>query len=340
MYIMRPRQPPPPGRAEPRSAAGSFPSNPLIHALPGTDERSPNRTPMPFRGGSSLTILYSMNMPKAQRLLIVDDDSSMIELVRAMLADSQWEVDSAEDGEEALARVDAGVYDIVLTDILMPGMDGLTLLSRLRDRHPGIRVVVMTIKNTPDHILGSLRRDATGFVSKPFTRDALIASLHEALDRPSDAGDIQVISDRPEWISLQIHCKLATADRLTQFVRELPSDLSTNDREEIAVAFRELLMNAIEHGGHLDPRKTVDLSYIRTARTIVYYIRDPGEGFSPDKLEHAAAANTPDQPFHHVEVRQQMGIRPGGFGMLMARNFADELIYSAKGNEVILIKYL
>ena len=61
-------------------------------------------------------------------------------------------------------------------------------------------------------------------------------------------------------------------------------------REQIATAFRELLMNAVEHGGHLDPEKTVDLSYIRTARSIVYYIRDPGAGFSMDTLAPAAIA--------------------------------------------------
>jgi CheY-like chemotaxis protein len=279
-------------------------------------------------------------MPNAQRVLVVDDDSSMLELVRAMLAGKEWDVDAVQDGEEALARVETHSYDIVLTDILMPGMDGLTLLSRIRKGHPRTRVVVMTIRNTPDHILGSLRRDADGYVSKPFTRDALIMALRDAVSRSVDPDDIRVLSDRPEWISLQIRCKVATADRLTQFVRELPSDLDPHEREGIATAFRELLMNAIEHGGHLDPEKTVDLSYIRTARTIVYYIRDPGEGFLPDKLQHAAVANTLDQPFRHVELRQQLGLRPGGFGMLMAKNFADELIYSAKGNEVILIKYL
>jgi CheY-like chemotaxis protein/anti-sigma regulatory factor (Ser/Thr protein kinase) len=279
-------------------------------------------------------------MTKAHKLLVVDDDSSMLELVRAMLAETGWEVHSAADGDEALSRAEEVAYDVVLTDILMPGLDGLALLGRLKSRHPGARVVVMTVKNTPDHVIGSLRRDAAGYVSKPFTRDGLINALSDALLRPLDANDIEVISDRPEWTSLRIRCKLATADRLTQFVRELPSDLKADEREGIATAFRELLMNAIEHGGHLDPEKTVDLSYIRTARTIVYYIRDPGEGFSPEKLQHAAAANTPDQPFRHVELRQQMGIRPGGFGMLMARNFADELIYSAKGNEVILIKYV
>jgi len=251
-----------------------------------------------------------------------------------------WESDSASSGEAALDRLEAHSYDVLLTDILMPGMDGLALLAQLRSRHPDIPVVMMTVKNTPDHILGSLRRAASAYISKPFSRDSLLSTLQSALCTSITDDDIKILSDKPHWISLQIRCALATADRLTQFVRELPSDLEPDQREQIATAFRELLMNAVEHGGHLDPAKTVDLSYIRTARTIVYYIRDPGEGFSMDALAHAAVANTAEEPFRHVALRQEMGIRPGGFGLLMTKSFADEVIYSAKGNEVILIKYL
>jgi DNA-binding NarL/FixJ family response regulator len=257
-----------------------------------------------------------------------------------MLVGAAWESDSASNGEEALARLDAHTYDMLLVDILMPGMDGLALLGLLHNRHPQIPVVIMTVKNTPDHVLGSLRRHAAAYLSKPFSRDAFLATLHNSLSSEAPGDDIKILSDKPNWISLQLRCRIATADRLTQFVRELPSDLEPDQREQIANAFRELLMNAVEHGGHLDPEKTVDLSYIRTARSIVYYIRDPGEGFSMDTLAHAAVANTPEDPFRHMELRRQMGIRPGGFGLLMTKNFADELIYSAKGNEVILIKYL
>jgi anti-sigma regulatory factor (Ser/Thr protein kinase) len=199
---------------------------------------------------------------------------------------------------------------------------------------------MMTVKNTPDHVVGSLRSEAAAYISKPFSRDTLLGTLQTALSTSIGNGDIKILSANPNWISLQIRCSLATADRLTQFMRELPSDLDPDQREHVATAFRELLMNAVEHGGHLDPQKTIDLSYIRTARSIVYYIRDPGEGFSMDTLAHAAVANTDEEPFRHVELRRQMGIRPGGFGLLMTKSFADELIYSAKGNEVILIKYL
>jgi CheY-like chemotaxis protein/anti-sigma regulatory factor (Ser/Thr protein kinase) len=280
-------------------------------------------------------------MPAPVRtLLVVDDDPSIHELVGAMLAGKGWEQDHAANGDEALACLEIRSYDLVLSDILMPGMDGLTLLGHMRTRYPDAHIVVMTVKNTSNHILESLRHDANAYIAKPFDRDTLIVTLQNALATTVDQDDIKVLSDKPNWISLEIRCKLSTAERLTQFLRELPSDLKPDEREQIAIAFRELLMNAIEHGGRLDPEKIVNLSYIRTARCIVYYIRDPGEGFSMDNLAHAAVANTPDDPFHHVELREQTGTRPGGFGLLLTQSFADELIYSAKGNEVILIKYL
>jgi DNA-binding response OmpR family regulator len=286
-----------------------------------------------------------MPAPQPHRLLIVDDDPAIHELLQAMLVGAGWEADSAWNGEEALLRIQACIeanspYDVLLADILMPGIDGLALLGQVRSRHPGMPVVIMTVKNTPEHILGSLRREAAAYIGKPFSREALLASIHNALSDSVSDHDIQILSDKPNWISLKIRCRIATADRLTQFVRELPGDLEPDVREQVASAFRELLMNAVEHGGHLDPEKTVDLSYIRTARSIVYYIRDPGEGFSMEKLAHAAIANSAEEPFGHLALRQQMGIRPGGFGLLMTKSFADELIYSAKGNEVILIKYL
>jgi CheY-like chemotaxis protein/anti-sigma regulatory factor (Ser/Thr protein kinase) len=280
-----------------------------------------------------------MPAPQLHRLLIVDDDPSIHELVHAMLAGTDWEGDSASNGEEVLARLQTQSYGLLLADILMPGMDGLALLAQLRIHYPDIPVVMMTVKNTSEHILGSLRREAAAYVSKPFSRDTLLETLRAALLMSVTDDDIKILSDKPDWITLEIRCRIATADRLTQFVRELPSDLEPDQREHIAAAFRELLMNAVEHGGHLDPEKTVSLSYIRTARTIVYYIRDPGEGFSMDGLAHAAVS-TPEEPFRHVELRGQMGLRPGGFGLLMTKNFADELIYSGKGNEVLLIKYL
>lgn len=119
-----------------------------------------------------------------------------------------WEADSASNGEEALTQLEGPrenrSYDVVLADILMPGMDGLTLLGRLRVRYPDIPVVIMTVKNTPEHVLGSLRREAAAYIGKPFSRDALLTTLQNALSVSVTGDDIKILSDKPNWISLQI----------------------------------------------------------------------------------------------------------------------------------------
>jgi anti-sigma regulatory factor (Ser/Thr protein kinase) len=70
------------------------------------------------------------------------------------------------------------------------------------------------------------------------------------------------------------------------------------------------------------------------------HISDPGKGFSLDFLPHAAISNPDDSPVKHVEVRAEQGHRPGGFGILMARNLTDELLYNERGNAVLFVKYL
>lgn len=152
--------------------------------------------------------------------------------------------------------------------------------------------------------------------------------------------DIEVLSAGAHWISLRLRSKPETADRLMAFVREMEMDFPPEERENIAAAFRELLMNAIEHGGESDPQKRVQVTCVRTTRAIIYLIQDPGQGFSFEDIAHAAIANPPDEPARHLEVRAERGVRPGGFGILLTRNLVDELIYNEKGNEVLFIKYL
>jgi CheY-like chemotaxis protein len=270
-------------------------------------------------------------------LLIVDDTPSMHALVKAMLKGTPWNPESVNSGEEALARLKDRSYDVILTDIVMPQMDGLSLLGRIAEIHPDASVLVMTSESRPDRIVGSIRGNAFGYLSKPFTKDQLTDALGDAREARMEPDDIEVISDKPNWIAVRARCKLEVAGRLVRFFRELPLDLDPGERDDAAMAFRELLTNAIEHGGKLDPAQKVELHFIRTKTNIIYYVRDPGEGFSFDKLAHAAISH-PGDLTEHIKVREDLGIRPGGFGLLILNQFADELIYNSKGNEVILIK--
>ena len=99
-------------------------------------------------------------------------------------------------------------------------------------------------------------------------------------------------------------------------------------------------MNAMEHGAAFNPEQVVEVTSIRTARSIVFYLRDPGAGFRRESLSHAAIANPVDDPTNHILQREQEGMRPGGYGLLVAAGTVDELIYNEIGNEVVLIKYL
>ena len=98
----------------------------------------------------------------------------------------------------------------------------------------------------------------------------------------------------PEWVELVAPCVLEMADRIQSFVMQLETDLPEPVRESVAQAFREMLTNAIEWGGKLDPQRKVRISCVRAKRLLLYRIADPGEGFDIDKLRHAAISN-PDR---------------------------------------------
>jgi len=150
---------------------------------------------------------------------------------------------------------------------------------------------------------------------------------------------IEVLAATPEWVSLAVRCDMKTADRLLQFLREI-TDLSEEERRGVGFAFREMLFNAIEHGGHFDPNEYVEISYVRTRHAVVCRIKDPGEGFSLEEIKHAAVANPPGDPLQHFAHREAQGLRPGGFGVMIAKQLVDDLVYNEKGNEVLLIKHL
>jgi CheY-like chemotaxis protein len=277
-----------------------------------------------------------MSLPAT--LLVVHPDASVHALAREALDPAEWHIDSAHNSAEAVACLEARPYDLILAAV-PEADDEIPLLSRMHRLRPEAKIVLSSAANGPKQMIEALRAGATCCMREPFSRHALRESLATVFNWEVNPDDIEILSDRPEWIALRIRSKIETAERLTHFFRLMLGDLKPVDRDAIVTGMRELLINAIEHGSHLDPENRVHVTYIRTQRSVVCYIRDPGEGFSLENIPHAAISN-PDSPLEHVDRREQMGSRPGGFGILMAQKFADELVYSAKGNEVLMIRYL
>ena len=274
------------------------------------------------------------------RILVVDDDRSVHDLLTPVFQSRDWKVESAYNGLDALWKVQSEAFDLVVTGIHQPGINGIDLLRRIRMLRPHTKVLVITAEDAKGDVIRAIQNEAFAYFSKPLSPGNVADMISQALTTPSWGDDIQVLSGSPTWIALRVRCKLDTADRLVQFLREMKMDLAVEKREDIAAALRELLMNAIEHGGQSNPQKFIQVSYMRTSRAIVYFIQDPGQGFSLAAVEHAAIANPPGEPTRHVEIRAGQGVRPGGFGILLTRNLVDELVYNERGNEVLFIKYL
>lgn len=264
----------------------------------------------------------------------------MQELLNGFPPGREWDIEAVQSPEDALKRIQAKPYGLVVTSPTSPSELDLALLSRMRRVRPHLKLILLTEKNTPDAVVSSIRAHAFSFFSGPFDSSAVSDMIERGLREPAWDDGIELLSAKPDWISLRLRCRMITAERLLHFMRELRSDLPEKEREDIGMAFREMLLNAIEHGGGFDPEERVDVSRIRTSQTIVYLIRDPGEGFSTTSLPQAAISNSPDEPFAHAAYRDKHGIRPGGFGILLSKGLVDELLYNEKGNEVVLIKRL
>lgn len=271
------------------------------------------------------------------RILVVDDDRTTRLLIQRTLEAAGFAITVATDGMEALKLLKTRRFDLMLLDVWMPRMSGLDLLERLRNRKARPRVVVMTSDDTPDTLLKAVRQHAFKYLHKPVEAATLLETVGQALKTPA-VPPIEVVSARPDWVELVVPCTREAAGRIEGVMAHLDSDLAPELRDSMAHAFRELLLNAVEWGGKLDPERTVRISYLRARRMILYRIADPGPGFNIDQLPHAAVGQT--DPIAHMDVREAKGIRPGGFGLLTVRAAVDELLYNEKHNEVVFVKYL
>jgi DNA-binding NarL/FixJ family response regulator len=271
--------------------------------------------------------------------LLVDSDPAVHEVLTGLLKRDDRTIQATFDGKDALERLRRAPFDVVVAGQGRNGHDGLKLVRRVQAIRPEARVIV-TGDQSPERVMAAIRENAFSYIHKPWEGHVITDVVQQALDSHSKRDDIRIISARPDWVTLDVRCKLETAERTTHFLREILADMPPHSTEDILAAFRELLMNAIEHGGKSNPKKRTRVSLIRTTRSLIVHIHDPGPGFSLDLLPHAAISNPEDSPIRHVEIRAEEGRRPGGFGILMTRNLVDELLYNQRGNAVLFVKYL
>jgi len=280
-----------------------------------------------------------MTLYPVRDALVVDANQDFTNLLTEVLKPGVWAIRYVGTNQEALLAAKDKAFELVITSKRTSGREDIELLRKIRAARPHTRLIILTDVSTPDEVLTAMREHAFSFFSKPSSLERLGEMIQVATAAPCWDDGIEIRSATPEWILLDVRCQLRTADRLLQFVKEL-ANLPEKEREEVGMAFREILLNAMEHGGKFDPQSYVQVEYVRARRMISCRISDPGPGFTLDEIPHAAIANPPDEPIRHAQIREEAGLRPGGLGILLAQHLLDQVIYGQKGNDVLLIKYL
>src|SRR3989442_11564759 len=137
-------------------------------------------------------------MSEAGNILLVDDEPGMLRYIRTLLEVDDYKVTTATTGEEALKTVEKGLQpDLVLLDVLMPGIDGLETLEQLRKIRPGVKVVMLSCVSDTRKVVQAMKLGAQDYLTKPFQKAELDSVIDLCLGQGKQAftGEVEELSD-------------------------------------------------------------------------------------------------------------------------------------------------
>jgi anti-sigma regulatory factor (Ser/Thr protein kinase) len=274
------------------------------------------------------------------RVLIIGSHSHISREIGGVISAAGLPLEYSAGNVDALQRLRMRSFGVVITSPDSAVDEDLALLEEMRVIRPGVKCIVLAHSSTPDAVIAAMRARVFACFTPPISCYDVANIASRAASDSQWRDDIQILSARPGWVSVRVHCRLITAERLMTFANELNAQLPEDTRQEIMQALREILLNAMEHGAAFNAEQVVEVTAVHTGRALVFYVRDPGAGFRRESLSHTAIANSAHDPAAHIAKREEEGMRPGGYGLLLAAGTVDELIYSEIGNEVLLIKYV
>lgn len=291
-------------------------------------------------------------------ILIVDDSRVERLLIEGLLrSHPDYRVDLAEDGKQALQKVALKQPDLVVTDLVMPEMNGLELVHEMRLNHPSIPVILMTAYGDESIAIEALEAGAASYVPKSQRAERLLKTVNRVLERSAADRCRQQLGQS----MLEYHCRFALDNNpqlirtLVDQIQELMASLRFTDRVErirIGEALEEAMLNAMYHGNleidadelaplraELDDRllsrlieercrdpliqerKTIVVVHI-TAEEARFVIRDQGRGFS--RMFHPTSADRFERGRHR--------------GLTLIESLMDDVRYNAAGNELTMRK--
>jgi anti-sigma regulatory factor (Ser/Thr protein kinase) len=274
------------------------------------------------------------------RVLVVRPDARLEAEITGGLARKAHDIEFCDDELDVLQRLSALPADLIVTAAATSIADDLALLERARPLAPHARMISLASTISHVELVAAMSSHIFAVFASPLDYGEIVAMSQAALAERGWHDGIEVVSALPQWMTLRVACQLLTAERVIRYVTEHEATMPEHERDLLMAAFREILVNAMEHGGGFNPAKYIEVTVARTQRAVVFHFRDPGAGFDRSGLSHAAASPTPEAVMSSAIKRAELGMRPGGFGMLIVRQIVDEVVYNERGNEVLLIKHL
>jgi DNA-binding response OmpR family regulator len=260
-----------------------------------------------------------------KRILIVDDDPDLCDMLSKYLQVHGYDTDSAHSGEQALKKTPRKDYDLIVLDIMMPGIDGYEVCHRLkmRRRFNHIPILMLSAKDTEQDKIVGLQTGADAYIFKPFEAPALLQAIEETMERVNRKRSELGIQHE---ISFRFLSRFSYLEKVNELVSQLftRTPLSADEIWELKLALHEIGINAIEHGNKMNPEKAVSVRCAFFEDKIEFLIEDEGEGFSPDAV--------PDP------TRDDALQRERGRGIYLVTQVVDRIEYVDKGSRVRLTK--
>ena len=267
--------------------------------------------------------------------LIVEDHPDQAQMVASLLRFRNFEPVVAGDGETGLKLARELAPDVIILDLMLPDISGFDVCRRLRtDRSTMLTPIVMLTALGDDiNRMQGFRVGANAYVTKPYGIHELIDAIAAARAWRSeiDQGNLQ------GEIHVELNSEITLLQDLNDFLLSLcqSTPLTHEQVMHLRQAVMEMAQNAIEWGNRHQTDRLVNITYRVYEDRVEIIIRDQGAGFDRNNIPHAAAS---DDPFTHLDVRDKLGLRSGGFGLLICEGMVNELRYNDVGNEVTLIK--
>ena len=267
--------------------------------------------------------------------LIVEVHPDQADLVARLLRLRSYSPMVAADGITGLEYARRYHPNVILLDLMLPDINGFEVCRRLRsDRSTMlIPIVMLTALADSDNRIQGFRVGANAYVTKPYG----IQDLFQAVALAREWREVMNSENLQGEIHVELNSEITLLNDLNDFLLTLCKTTPFDNEQvmHLRQAVMEMAHNAMEWGNQHQSNRLVTIRYRVYVDRVEIVVRDQGRGFDRTNLPHAAVA---DDPFTHLDVRDKLGLRAGGFGLMICRGMVDDLRYNDVGNEVTLTK--